>query len=195
MTVSPNVRAGMIRKAKLLFEEPDWFFELLHKDLAKLQRYAERWDVYAFCRLNVASDLDWMQLMEMYPYINFYDYTKVRSRIDMYAAGDVPENYSITASWNERMAMADMKRWLKRGVNGAVVWDTPYNGAHPHLTRELPTSWDRLPKVECFNADLHDIRHPAYDGEGRLGFLHYKGLKSHLPEAVKRGFVLHDARY
>ncbi len=194
MTVMGNVRQGMERKAKMLFEQRDEFHEQLHADLAKLARYAERENAYAFCRLNVASDLDWLGVIEAHPWVNFYDYSKVTSRCDAMAAGDLPENYHVTASWNERMKARDLKRWLRRGMNAAVVWDTPYSGQHKHLTLPLPTMWKKFPGVDCFDADTHDLRHPDYDGEGRLGFLHFKGTRKLMAEAIKRGFVMKDPR-
>ncbi|MCP4166029.1 MAG: hypothetical protein GY759_09075 [Chloroflexi bacterium] len=196
-TVTDVVRNAMINRTLMFFENRDLFFHLLWCDLDAMQAEAVETDSYAFVRPNVASDIDWTRfgLMERYPYINFYDYCKIRSRIEAYAHGDMPDNYHITASYNEKMKDTDVWRWLNMGVNVAVVFDTPYNGQHKHITKPLPTEWKRFEGIEVVNGDKHDIRHPDYDGRGKLIALAFKGMKAEMPAAIENGFVIRDERY
>jgi hypothetical protein len=54
-------------------------------------------------RLNGTSDISWenMGILQEFPTVQFYDYTKVFKRMEMYCNGQLPSNYHLTYSLNE----------------------------------------------------------------------------------------------
>lgn len=99
-----SVQESRIRKAKLFSEELNVFIALLAIDLGKFLKYCMKNNKIPVVRLNGTSDIDWMELrlfgkniFEMFPTIQFYDYTKVYKRV----VKDLPENYHLTLSYSE----------------------------------------------------------------------------------------------
>lgn len=80
----PKINQARIRKTKLFFEQRDKFFDLLCKDIESLQRKADKLGVKPCVRLNGTSDIRYEDfpigkyscIMEKYPDVQFYDYTK-----------------------------------------------------------------------------------------------------------------------
>jgi hypothetical protein len=175
----------MYKRTEWLFSDPGSFYQALERELRLLQRRADRQGKVAYCRLNVASDLDWSAVVTRFPHIRFYDYTKVRSRVAKAIDGRWPENYSLTLSHSERVQWRTVERTLLAGLNVSVVFDTEYL---PQVGRvgELPASYRGFPVVD---GDLHDLRHPDFDGRGNLIGLRFKGSRKLLGQAIKRGFV------
>lgn len=122
--------------------------------------------VYGFnlcIRLNVLSDVQWeglrykgKSMMEHFPRLNFYDYTKIIPRMERFLSGDFPKNYYLIFSWSESDAKYAFEV-LKRGGSVAVPFDT-----EPWLEREgevyptyLPKWWNGFKVVD---ADVYDCR-------------------------------------
>jgi len=133
-------------------------------------------------RLNGTSDLDWMRiadpdtgksLMELYPEIQFYDYTK-----DMNQLNDLPDNYYITFSRSETNELDTIKA-MDLGFNIAVVFDKKIG---------IPETYKGIP---VFNADDTDLR---FLDNKLSGFNHpiIIGLleKGYLAMRDKTGFVV-----
>src|SRR5262249_25256337 len=93
-------------------------------------------------RLNGTSDLPWHMLrlndgrtvMETFPDIQFYDYTKHPQRAALGAKGGLPSNYAVTFSRSEENG-ADVDRVLAAGANTAVVFTTRKGQALPDTYR------------------------------------------------------------
>lgn len=185
-TVTPSVRAAMLRRTRWLFEDRPRFIEALRRDLDRLQRKALRLDKTAFVRLNVASDLDWLEIIRDYPHLQFYDYCKIRSRCRDMARGKLPSNYWITPSYSERMHHNSLRSYLGAGLNVSVVFDTEYLPSHQRIGA-LPDDWRGFPIVD---GDKHDLRHERFDGNGQLIGLRFKGSRKLLSQAIQRGFVV-----
>lgn len=185
-TVTQPVRAAMMRRARLFFEDRHEFLQLLHADLDKLVRQSARTGKTAYVRLNTASDLDWRDIVAEYPQLQFYDYSKIKARCDAMSRGQLPENYWITPSYSERMHIASFRAYLRRGLNVSVVFDTDY---HPQSGRigQLPEAWRDFSVVD---GDTHDLRHADFDGCGHVIGLRFKGSRKLMSEGIKRGFVI-----
>lgn len=105
-------------------------------------------------RLNGTSDLPWENvkgadgktIMEQYPNVQFYDYTKNPSRMDQYIKGGMPKNYHLTFSRSETNDAATMQI-LKDGGNAAVVFDTKRG-------RPLPTEWNGYKVIDGDETDV-----------------------------------------
>ena len=81
--------------------------------------------------------------MEMFPDVQFYDYTKHFNRMQKYVRGEMPKNYHLTYSRSEcNQSLVEIIAEL--GGNIATVF-----------RNELPKSW--LGK-EVIDGDLHDLR-------------------------------------
>ncbi len=115
------------RKTKEYFHNRDEFMTTLAKDIATVERRAKRLGMLPAIRLNGTSDLRWenvgltvdgvsySNLMEMYPHINFYDYTKIPNRRNL------PSNYALTFSRSESND-AYVTQAMANGMNVAVVF-------------------------------------------------------------------------
>jgi len=121
-----------IRKTKWFFEDRETFMAQLVKDITAAIRKAVREGFVPVFRLNGTSDIRWetvpvggfRNIMEMFPTVMFYDYTKLQNRRDL------PFNYHLTFSRSEEnYAAVDMM--MSQGYNAAIVFDNLpeiYNG-------------------------------------------------------------------
>jgi hypothetical protein len=140
-----NVQQARINKTKLFFEEREEFMNQLRKDIAALIKKAKKMNMTPAVRLNGTSDIEWTRfgIMEEFPELQFYDYTKVLNRLDK----EIPKNYHITFSKNEAND-AESEVALKLGANVAVVFNTKKGEA-------LPETWKGFP---VFDGDDTDAR-------------------------------------
>lgn len=149
---STHVRAARIRKTRMFFDQRDEFMNLLMKDLTKLVNAAYKTGRLPAVRLNGTSDIEWekvvsihptqrkkyLNIMEAFPEIQFYDYTKIPGR------NWLPENYHLTFSLAEDN-LKHAVRALKRGRNVSAVFPT----------KKLPKEFLGY---EVINGDKHDLR-------------------------------------
>jgi hypothetical protein len=120
------IQQARIRKTKMFFEDRDAFMKALYHDVRKGIRQAERLGLTPVFRLNGTSDLAWekytvgttdMNLFELFPTVQFYDYTKVLGRkVSQYA------NYHLTFSAADGND-ADVAKAVSAGMNVAMVFD------------------------------------------------------------------------
>ena len=140
---------GRMRKTRLFFESATRFVDMLAADIETLIRHAGRKGLIPCVRLNGTSDIPWERmrgtdgrtLMERFPAVQFYDYTKRPNRDSRWP------NYHLTFSLsecNDAQAMVE----LQRGRNVAVVFDT-------RKGEPLPSTWHGFQVVD---GDLSDLR-------------------------------------
>lgn len=120
------IQQARIRKTKLFFEDRDTFMEQLEQDINKAVKMAARLGLKPAIRLNGTSDLSWEKytckgsdrnLFEMFPNVQFYDYTKVLGRkVSQY------KNYHLTFSRAESND-ADCQKAIEQGMNVTAVFD------------------------------------------------------------------------
>ena len=120
------IQQARIRKTKEFFENRDQFMKDLYHDVRKGIKQAERLGLTPVFRLNGTSDLAWekytvgttdMNLFELFPTVQFYDYTKVLGRkISQYP------NYHLTFSKADGND-ADVQRALAQGLSVVAVYD------------------------------------------------------------------------
>lgn len=174
-------RARSIR-TQLFFEKRDFFVAWLVEELTQYVKSAEDEDTKLGCRLNATSDFPWeklkinngaresVTLFELFPEIEFYDYTKRPNR-------DVShiKNYSLTFSLAENNDK-DAFKALKGGMNVAVVFDTKRNTPLPKFMRECPEGEYLVTSkrgYEVIDGDEHDFR--PIDPRGVIVGLRAKG--------------------
>lgn len=191
-TVMGSVRSAMIRRTKLFFENRRAFERLLIDDIGRLERKAKKSGLRTAVRLNTASDLPWEklcpQIFREFKDVDFYDYTKVVSRVRNSIAPSFPANYQLTYSWNERSNTRTVQSFLKNGTNVVFVTNLEYNRRTGYMA-PIP-EFLKLGKYEfsCVDADIHDLRLQSNDGRGRALILRFKGSKKSMDLAIKAGF-------
>lgn len=123
VTVSNVIQAARIAKTVWFFQDRAGFMAQLVKEIRAGIRYAAKLGLIPVFRLNGTSDLRWetvavegaSNIMELFPTVQFYDYTKLANRKDL------PANYRLTFSLAENN---DLAAWaaMGRGLNVAAVF-------------------------------------------------------------------------
>lgn len=199
-TVTKTVRAAATKRTRLWFYFPEVFYARLQTELTALAKRAAKLGAKAFCRLNVASDIDHpTSIPERNPTVTFYDYTANVERAAAYGRGELPQNYHVAFSVKESTTFADAKRLHSLGVNLVVVFNSHYFGPR-HRYGILPSEvvFRSRETGETFatktvDGDIHDIRTPQYDGRGKVVALRAKGSADLRKRAEGMGFVKHFA--
>ena len=120
------IQKARIRKTVEFFANRDQFMKDLYQDIRKAIKFAERKGLTPVFRLNGTSDLSWekytvgntdMNLFQLFPTVQFYDYTKVLGR----KTAQYP-NYHLTFSRAENND-ADVGMALAEGMNVTAVYD------------------------------------------------------------------------
>jgi hypothetical protein len=109
-----------------LFADRAGFLADLRRDIVALVAKAKRENLIPCVRLNGTSDLGWeglaRDIMQEFAEVQFYDYTKVLSRMVRYCDGRLPLNYHLTFSRSESN-WADCLTVLNAGGNVAAVFE------------------------------------------------------------------------
>jgi hypothetical protein len=130
MGVFSNVQAARLKKTKLFLSDRKAFVELLKKDILSHIKRAKKENMIPAVRLNGTSDIAWelekgidgKNLMESFPNVQWYDYTKSPIRALKYQLGKLPSNYQLTFSRSE--SNQTQVNSLVGKVNVAMVFST-----------------------------------------------------------------------
>lgn len=144
------------------------FVDTIKKSIASLKTKAKNKNMIPVVRLNGTSDLPWdrfTDIIQTFSDVQFYDYTKIKSRIK-----DVlPSNYQLTFSLSEEN-LETAKLALQNKINVAAVFF------------EVPKTYQGKPVIDGDKTDLRFL-----DEQG--GFV--VGLKAKgLAKKDKSGFVI-----
>ncbi len=156
-----TVQAARIAKTRLYFEDRAAFMAQLVSEVRAFIRKAIKLGLIPVVRLNGTSDIPWERvpvegkanIMELFPSVQFYDYTK------RYNRRNLPANYHLTFSLaedNDGRASAA----ATNGANIAVVFRTD----------KFPMTFMGMPVVD---GDADDLR--FLDGRGVVVGLKAKG--------------------
>ena len=157
------INRSRIKKTKMFYEDRDTFMRLLIHELKKYQAQAAKKGMEFSVRLNGTSDLSPVlfkdpetgkNLLELFPNIQFYDYTKVYSRIKLMQ--QYP-NYDLTLSYNG-YNWDECEKFLNEGGKVAVVF----------FSEKLPKSFHGFPIVD---GNTYDMRY--LDPAKHIVGLHY----------------------
>jgi hypothetical protein len=121
--VMSTVQQAQVRRTRLFFEDRELFMKTLVSEIRSAIKSADRKGLTAVFRLNGTSDLRWEAIpaeegrtvLELFPSVQFYDYTKLSNR------KNIPRNYHLTFSRSEDNEQA-CKQALANGLNVAVVF-------------------------------------------------------------------------
>lgn len=152
------IQQARIRKTKQFYNERNVFMLTLAKDIEKLIKQAKRDNFIPLVRLNGTSDIKWenitfdyefingkirnVTIFELFPEIQFYDYTKIPNRKEL------PSNYDLTFSYSGVLAYQKYAmQAIDSGMRLAVVF---------RMQDKIPANFLGLP---CVDGDNTDIRH------------------------------------
>lgn len=160
-----TILTARLRKTKLFFEQRNLFMNWLVAEIKVGQRKAEK-DGFDFSvRLNGTSDINWnahkingKTIFEIFPNVQFYDYTKVISRFR-----DMADNYHLTYSFNGKNWVESLDVLLDDG-NVAVIFNIKKG-------QPLPSHFRGFKVVD---GDLTDYR--PNDGKGVIVGLRWKKI-------------------
>lgn len=172
-----SVQTGRRNKTEFYLQNRVGFLEKLYKELTLISKKHAGENVAI--RLNGTSDIRWEKfkvrdnknLMELFPNLQFYDYTKNHLRFDI----KLPANYSLVYSRSETNHQKSIEL-LKRGFNVAMVFDVP------------PAVFEGF---EVADGDETDLR--FLDNKGVIVGLKYKkltGKGANNNEAFDSGFAI-----
>jgi hypothetical protein len=160
-----TIRNARIKRTKLFYENPEFFFQWLIAEIKASQNKAIKQGLMFGVRLNGTSDIDWANIkyegkniFEHFPEIQFYDYTKVYDKFVK-----KPSNYHLTFSftgynWDK------CKILLRSDHNVAVVFDVKKGN-------DLPATFNGY---QVIDGDLTDYR-PS-DPQGVIVGLRFKNI-------------------
>lgn len=157
-----NVQQARIRKTRYFMEQRALFMHDLRMDIQRLVYKAQRKGMLPVVRLNGTSDYPWENtgIMDEFPDVQFYDYTKILKRAYKYGRGDMPYNYHLTFSRSESN-MTDCWMALSNGCNVSFVFDkVPTN-----YVWNARNAWDHVPVTyKVIDGDQDDLRFLDPDG-------------------------------
>lgn len=174
-----SVRQSRIDKARRFMRDRAAYMQDVMRSINKAQDQAYRMGMALCVRMNGSTDISWEgikvvneTLFEIFPEVQFVDYTKSKRRAIAHAKGLLPRNYHLTFSRSETNE-ADCLEVLAAGGNVAVVFD------------KLPETWHGYRVID---GDKHDLRH--LDPKGVVVGLTPKGRKA---KKDTTGFVVRTA--
>jgi hypothetical protein len=144
-----SVQQGRIAKTELFLNDRKFFLDYLKAEITKVKAKHDKKGENLCIRLNGTSDLAYetfkiegKSLIEHFPTIQFYDYTKSPKRMTKYLKGELPSNYQLTFSRSE-VNDIESEVVLGNGGNVAMVFR---NG--------LPTTYKGFKVVDGDESDL-----------------------------------------
>jgi hypothetical protein len=177
--IHESINQSRIMRTIMFVRDKANYWPQLIREVEALIRKAAREQLIPCARLNGTSDVPWermrirgtgthydgMTILEAFPTVQFYDYTKTLDRINFVASID---NYYLLASYSEKMTDAMLNLQLAMGHNVAVVFRVCEHRATCKC--ELPTTW-RGHRV--IKGDTSDVRFD--DDQGVIVGLKAKG--------------------
>jgi len=123
-----NVQIARINRTKFFFENRQGFFNQLIDEITKLVKKAKKLNLIPLVRLNGTSDIKYenvyfdhngqqVTIFDVFPDVQFYDYTKIPNRRDL------PKNYDLTFSYSGVMLFQKyVNKALENNLRMAVVF-------------------------------------------------------------------------
>jgi len=126
-----SIQEARKRKTEYFFKDRVGFISQLKHEIKNFEKYAHKKGFIPVVRLNGTSDLtiETYGVIETFPEIQFYDYTKNYQRMVKFLDGGLPENYHLTFSRSETNEIQSLDI-LKRHGNVAVLFESMPNEWH-----------------------------------------------------------------
>jgi hypothetical protein len=163
------VQKSRLNKTLWFFQEKETFMHTLVRNIEALVRKSKRMGLEPRVRLNGTSDIRWeredfedvsgrhyMNIMQRFPDVIFYDYTKDANRTDL------PANYDLTFSYSGVPEFQPyVEKAMDKGMRMAVVWRS---------VAKIPQMFKGIQVVNGDNSDVRDM-----DEQGVIVGLYAKG--------------------
>jgi len=178
-----SIQNARIAKTQYFFNDRQDFMLNLVKDIEKGIKQASKAGLTLLIRLNGTSDIKWenihfnyefmhgkirsITIFDLFPEIQFYDYTKIPNR------SDIPKNYDLTFSYS---GVIEYQKYAKKAISNNMRIATVFRSV-----KHIPDNFLGLPVV---SGDNSDIRH--LDPQGHIVALYAKGKA----KTDKSGFVI-----
>jgi len=160
---SNDIQRARIQRTKFWAEDRKEFLIQLVKEIRAFLKRAERKGLTPVIRLNGMSDIQWERLdvgywlgtgesytiFEMFPDVQFYDYTKITKRFDR----ELPSNYDLALSFSNADQKYADRCWEAhlKGASLVIVYRTKEDIANA-------ATWFDECRVNFVNGDAHDLR-------------------------------------
>ena len=162
-----SIQLARIKKTQYYFEDRQNFMLNLVLDIEKGIKQANKAGLTLLIRLNGTSDIKWenvyfdydnkqVTIFDLFPNVQFYDYTKIANRVDL------PKNYDLTFSYS---GVVTFQKYVSKAINNKMRIATVFR-----RVEDIPTSFLGLPVV---GGDNSDIRH--LDDQNTIVALYAKG--------------------
>ena len=162
-----SIQNARIAKTQYFFNDRQNFMLNLVLDIKKGIKQADKAGLTLLIRLNGTSDIKWENVLftydnkqttifDLFPNVQFYDYTKIANR------NDLPKNYDLTFSYS---GVVSFKPYAKKAINKGMRIATVFR-----TVNHIPNEFLGLPVV---NGDNSDIRH--LDPKAHIVALYAKG--------------------
>jgi len=159
------IRNARIKKTRLFYEHREFFLNWMFAEIKSKQAKAKHKGFYFSVRLNATSDIDWQNvkindktIFEIFPDIQFYDYTKNHNKFDFIAP-----NYHLTLSYTGRN-WSKCQDMLAKGYNIAMIFNVKNESDIPAMYKGY----------KVINGDLTDYR--VDDAKGIIVGLKWKRI-------------------
>ena len=179
-----QINKARIKKTKLFFEDREFFMGWLIYEIGKEKEKAERKGMRFSVRLNGTSDLDPTtfkldnkNILEWFPDVNFYDYTKISKRFRLL---EKYPNYDLTYSFSG-YNMMDCITLLKEGKGRVAM---VFEG------KQLPTKWSGYNVID---GDAYDMRY--LDEENVIVGLKFKKVRNKIDTANNKYIIPMNSPY
>ena len=155
-----SVIKGRMNKTAIYKRFPSIFYELVRRDIIKLERKAKREGLSYCVRLNGTSDINHNAFIAEHPSTQFYDYTKMSERKQL-------ANYHLTFSYSgaNPKYLKHVQLAIENGLNIAVV----FKGRH-----STKGSFLNLPIIDGDDSDLRFLDYKVSE-EQSIVALYAKG--------------------
>jgi hypothetical protein len=162
-----SIQNARIAKTKYFFEDRQNFMLNLVKDIEKGIKQAQKAGLTLLIRLNGTSDIKWENvefdydnkqttIFDLFPNVQFYDYTKIANRVDL------PANYDLTFSYS---GVVEFQPYAKKAINNKMRIATVFRSV-----KHIP---DTFLGLRVIGGDDSDIRH--LDDQNTIVALYAKG--------------------
>lgn len=163
-----HIDRSRIKKTHLFYDNQELFMEIMICEIYRSINHAAKNNMGFAIRLNCTSDLSperfvykGKNILELFPNIQFYDYTKVPSHL---ALAERYPNYDITFSY-DGTNWEECEKWLAKGGKVAVVFDLYGDNQRRQY---LPQEWRGFKVIDANNYDMRFL-----DPKGTIMGLHY----------------------
>ena len=153
---------AMISRTLYYINFKEDFLVMLRAELNKgFNKYGENFAV----RLNGTSDINWQSIVNEFPHITFYDYSKLRNMI--LRNTNKNHHYTFSGSMFSQYSRKELRLAIDAGLNVALAFNTKESKKD---TLKIPK---KLFNKTLVNFDETDVRFK--DKAGSIGYLKRKG--------------------